>query len=411
MTGLTRRRLVAQSLGLTSAAMLAPALGRTAAAQQLPVDPNVVPFYGTNQAGIVTPAQDRLAFGAFDLKTTRVDDLRDLLRVWTDACAAMTQGQPVPGITESPLAPPVDTGEAAGLGPSHLTITVGFGPSLFNDQLGLTAKRPAALVDLPPFPNDHLVDAQSGGDIGVQACADDPQVAFHAVRDLARLGRGLATLRWMQLGFGRTSTTSRRQNTPRNLMGFKDGTNNLKLEDADLLNAHLWVGDETDQPWMRGGSYLVTRRIRMRIESWDRTSLDEQERVFGRRKTTGAPFTGQREFDTVDLAVVDADGSPRIPVAAHVRLAAPGSNADVRILRRGYSFTDGIDALTGELDAGLFFICFQKDPRSGFIPVQRKLSQTDALNEYIRHDGSAVFACPPGALTGGTLGSGLFDQA
>ena len=246
------------------------------------------------------------------------DDLRDLLRLWTDASAAMTQGQPVPGITESPMAPPIDTGEAAGLGPANLTITVGFGPSLFDDRLRLASRRPAALVDLPLFANDHLVDAQSGGDIGVQACADDPQVAFHAVRNLARLGRGLVSLRWMQLGFGRTAATSRRQVTPRNLMGFKDGTNNLKLEDTDLLNAHVWVGDGTDQPWMRGGSYLVTRRIRMRVESWDRTSLDEQERVFGRRKTSGAPFTGQREFDVVDLDVLDANGLPRIPVDAHV---------------------------------------------------------------------------------------------
>src|SRR5262249_34674949 len=143
--------------------------------------------------------------------------------------------------------------------------------------------------------------------------------------------------------------------------------------------------------------------------SWDRTSLDEQERVFGRRKTTGAPFSGQREFDTVDLDAAAADGTPRIPADAHIRLAAPATNADARILRRGYSFTDGIDPLTGELDAGLFFICFQRDPRTGFIPVQRRLSQSDALNEYIRHVGSALFACPAGAPPGGTLGHGVFD--
>ena len=62
-------------------------------------------------------------------------------------------------------------------------------------------------------------------------------------------------------------------------MGFKDGTNNLKLEDTSVLDANMWVGDDTDQPWMRDGTYMVIRRIRMRIESWDRTSLDEQEQV------------------------------------------------------------------------------------------------------------------------------------
>ncbi len=366
------------------------------------------PFYSDHQAGIATPAQDRLVFGAFDVKTAQPGDVRDLLRRWTGAAAAMTQGQPVPGITDSPLAPPVDTGEAAGLGASNLTVTFGFGPSLFDTRFGLSDRRPSALADLPSFPNDHLVSAQSGGDLAVQACADDPQVAFHAVRNLARLGRGLVTVRWLQLGFGRTSTTSKSQATPRNLMGFKDGTNNLKLEDTGVLDANVWVGDDTDQDWMRGGSYMVIRRIRMRIESWDRTSLDEQEHTFGRRKTTGAPLNAQREFDAVDLNAADQNGAPLIPVHAHIRLASPDTNAGVRLLRRGYSFTDGIDPLTGELDAGLFFICFQRDPRAGFVAVQSQLAQSDALNEYIRHTGSGVYACPPGVSDTDYIGSSLF---
>jgi deferrochelatase/peroxidase EfeB len=405
-------------LGVASAAMFATTPPTVQAASDPSIEPRqtvddaIVDFYGEHQAGIATPAQDRLVFAAFDFKGADEDTLRELLRLWTEAMYTMTQGQPVPSQTGAALnaqAPPIDTGEAAGLGPSRLTMTLGFGPSLFDDRLGLAARRPDALVEIPPFPGDRLLPPLCGGDLGVQACADDPQVAFHAVRNLARISRGVATIRWLQLGFGRTSTTSVSQATPRNLMGFKDGTNNLRREDTAGFSSHVWLGGDTDQGWMRGGSYLVTRRIRMRIESWDRASLREQEQIIGRRKTTGAPLNGQREFDAADLSATGADGAPAIPLKAHVRLAAQSPSAAF-LLRRGYSFTDGIDATTGELDAGLFFISYQRDPRTGFIAFQQKLSTDDALNEYIRHTGSAIFACPGGIQPGDIIGGGLFSD-
>ncbi|HEY7048062.1 MAG TPA: iron uptake transporter deferrochelatase/peroxidase subunit [Jatrophihabitantaceae bacterium] len=362
-----------------------------------------VEFYGAHQAGIDTPAQDRLAFAAFDVTSPDVQALKAMLGSWAAAAAQMTSGQPIGPVETAPQAPPIDTGEALGLEPSQLTITVGFGPSLFDDRYGLAKRRPAALADLPAFPNDVLDPNRSGGDIGVQACSNDPQVAFHVIRNFARMARGTAVMRWSQLGFGRTSTTSKSQATPRNLMGFKDGTNNIKAEDSGDLNSFVWVGDETDQPWMRGGSYLVARRIRMLIESWDADYLADQERVFGRSKETGAPLTGTKEFDKVNLA------SQAIPADAHIRLAAPATNGGQKILRRGYSFTDGIDPQTGQLDAGLFFIAYQKDPRRQFVPVQSRLAADDALNEYIKHTGSALFAVPPGVLAAGDwFGKALF---
>ena len=355
-----------------------------------------VPFYGDRQAGIATPAQDRLHFAAFDVVTESKSELRGLLRAWTEAGARMSRGEPV-GETGRRLAPPVDTGEAAGLSAARLTVTFGFGPTLF-DRFGLERSRPAALVDLPLFAGDDLDPERSGGDIAVQACADDPQVAFHAVRNLARIGRGAVVMRWSQLGFGRTSSTSREQETPRNLMGFKDGTNNIKLEDGRALTDHVWVPANAEPSWLRGGTFMVTRRIRMLIEVWDRASLDDQERTIGRRKESGAPFGRTDEFDPVALA--------RTPVDAHIRLAAPAENGNRRILRRGYSFTDGMDAELGQLDAGLFFISYQDDP-AAFVELQRRLASSDALNEYIKHTGSAVFACPPGAQPGGYVGETL----
>jgi deferrochelatase/peroxidase EfeB len=218
----------------------------------------------------------------------------------------------------------------------------------------------------------------------------------HAVRNLARIGFGKVTVRYSQLGFGRTSSTSVTQATPRNMMGFKDGTRNLKAEDgADQLAQHLWADAGDGADWMAGGSYLVTRRIRMMIETWDRTSLAEQEAILGRTKGSGAPLGKTGEFEPLDFAAKGADGEPVIPEVAHVRLAHPDFNGGARLLRRGYNFVDGSDGL-GRLDAGLFFMAYQRDPHRQFVPVQTRLARHDVLNEYIRHVSSGVFACPGG---------------
>lgn len=361
------------------------------------------PFYGEHQAGIVTPAQDRLHFVSFDVITDKKAELNELLQEWTAAAARLTQGREaeaygaVGGARE---AAPDDTGEALGLPASGLTLTVGFGASLFDKRFGLADRRPAALADLPKFPGEALIPEISGGDICVQACAHDPQVAVHAIRNLARIGFGKVSVRWTQLGFGRTSSTSRAQVTPRNLLGFKDGTNNMKLEDAQLVRDQLWAGAQDGAAWMTGGSYLVTRKIRMMIETWDRTSLVEQEDIFGRDKGEGAPVGGKKEFDPVDLPAMKAD--------AHVRLAHPSTNGEAHLLRRGYNYVDGSDGL-GRLDAGLFFIAYQRDPRKQFVPVQMNLARNDALNEYIKHVSSGVFACPPGVVDAGDYwGRALF---
>ena len=371
-----------------------------------PSGQETVPFYGAHQAGIITPAQDRLAFGSLNVVPgTSASDLRDMLAEWTAAAARMTAGQLV-GEDSQAYAPPVDTGEAAGSPVSHLTVTVGYGPSLFDSRFGLAARKPAALANLPPLPNENLDPSYTGGDLCIQACSDDPLVAFHAVRNLARIGMGVVAHNWMELGFGRTSTTSVAQATPRNLLGFKDGTRNIKAEQTGLLDKYVWAGSESDQLWMRGGSYLVARKIRIFVENWDRDYLKDQENTIGRSKVSGAPLTGGTEFSTPSFTAAGADGLPAIPAHAHIRLASFEHNDGIRILRRGYSFTDGIDPQAGTLLGGLFFIAFMKNP-SQFIQLQNSLA-SDALNEYIQHTGSAVFACPPGLRQGQHWGDTLF---
>lgn len=414
---LSRRRFLALAGAGTAGAVALPLTGCGGDSEAAPVD-DVVAFHGAHQAGIVTPAQDRLHFAAFDVTTDSRDDLVELLRAWTAAAANMTQGRDVGefGAMDGPyLAPPEDTGEAYGLRPARLTLTFGFGPGLFtddagNDRFGLAARRPTALRILPHFPGDNLDPNRSGGDLCVQACSDDPQVAVHAIRNLARIGFGTVTVRWSQLGFGRTSSTSDTQATPRNLFGFKDGTSNVKAEHDDLLDQFVWVGPDDDRTagWLAGGSYLVARRINMHIETWDRTSLQEQEAVIGRDKKQGAPLSGGDEFATPDFAMSGAEDAPIIPVGSHVRVAHPDQNDGSHILRRGYNFTDGSNGL-GNLDAGLFFIAYTREPDKHFIPLQTNLARNDTLNEYIQHTGSALFAIPPGVSDGGYIGQSLFE--
>ena len=380
-----------------------------------PVD-RAYPFYGDHQAGIVTPAQDRLHFAAFDVITTDRDELISLLRDWTAAAARMTQGRDAGelGATSGSYdAPPDDTGEAIGLPPSGLTLTFGFGPGLFRqdgkDRFGLADRQPKALRRLPHFPADKLDPARSDGDLCVQACADDPQVAVHAIRNLARIAFGRASVRWSQLGFGRTSSTSTAQATPRNLFGFKDGTANLKAEEPATVDEHVWVptGADPAADWLAGGSYLVARRINMTIETWDRQSLREQEAVIGRSKAEGAPLSGGSEFSEPDFALLGRGDLPLIAKNSHVALVHPDANDGARMLRRGYNFVDGSTGL-GRLDAGLFFLAYVVDPRTHFIPIQTKIGVGDALSEYLQHTGSALFAVPPGVKLGEYVGQSLF---
>ncbi|KVX20661.1 peroxidase [Burkholderia ubonensis] len=407
----------AVAAGLAAASMPA-AHAAGAPPPDAPAYDDVEPFYGKHQGGITTPQQRHAYFAALDLTTTKRADVIALLKTWTDAAARMTRGQ-----TAQPLvtsggddAAPVDGGDALGLGPARLTITFGFGPGMFalagKDRYGLAKHRPAALVDLPRFNGDQLLPEKTGGDLFIQACADDAQVAFHAVRQLVRLGASAAQMRWGQAGF----TSGKPGETPRNLMGFKDGTMNPSMSDPAAMNEFVWAGSE-GPAWMNGGTYTVVRRIRITLEHWDNTELGFQEQVVGRHKYSGAPLGRQHEFEPLDLDAADKDGNPVIPDNSHARLASPQLNNGAQILRRAYSYNDSTNFYIErwppwrqqtEYDAGLMFVAHQRDPRRGFIPINEKLAKLDIMNQFTTHVGSAIFACPPGAQPGSFIGAALF---
>jgi deferrochelatase/peroxidase EfeB len=410
-----RRRFL--KAGVAASAALGASNVAQAALTRAPADPQraVEPFFGEHQAGIVTPQQSHTYVAALDLVTDKRDDVIALLREWTDAAARMTRGEtakPLPA--DDKVAP--DSADVLGLGTSGLTITFGFGPGLFTrdgkDRYGLGQRRPAALVDLPRFNGDQLIPQKTGGDLMIQACANDAQVAFHAVRQLARMGYGAVQMRWGQAGF----LAGARGETPRNLMGFKDGTNNPPTADASKMKEFVWAS-AADAPWMQGGTYTVVRKVRITLEHWDQMERGFQEQVFGREKYSGAPLGKKKEFDPVDLDSLDHDGNPLIPENSHVRLSNQASNKGAQILRRSYSYNDGTDFYIErwppwrqetEYNAGLIFIAHQSDPRSGFIPINEKLAKFDLMNQFTTHVGSAVFACPPGVRQGSFIGAGLF---
>jgi deferrochelatase/peroxidase EfeB len=409
--GVAGAGLVAAGGGLAGHALVGTSAGTQNATE---------PFYGPHQSGVTTDTQRQVVLASFDLTTDDKNDLVTLLKDWTALGAALAGGESVtvpiydpPGASgEDAYADATggsttdDSLEAYQLGANRLTLTVGFGRTMFvtadgRDRFGISGQLPGALIKLPHFSGDELTAADSDGDLFLQACADDPQVAFHAVRSIARIAPDVATLRWTQLGFSPDNTGG----TPRNLMGFKDGTMNSNVHPPANLDAAVWAAPD-GPAWMRDGSYLVYRRIRIELEHWDRLAPNLQEQVIGRQKLNGAPLGASGEFSALDLNATNPDGSYVIPETAHVRLAAPQANGGAVILRRAFSYNNGTTLFTErwppwrqalEYDAGLLFLAYQQDPRTAFVPIFTRLAEADALNQFTTHTASAVFAVPPGA--------------
>jgi deferrochelatase/peroxidase EfeB len=388
------------------------------------------PFYGRHQGGIVTDTQQHTVIAAFDLNTDKRDHVIEVLRRWSELAAQLTQGQsatiPIYEPTDvvsayanttakSTTSDSLDTWQT---GPNRLTVTIGFGRTLFLhndvDRFGLRSRLPEQLVELPHFPGDQLSADQSDGDLLVHACGDDLQVVFHAVRSIARISPDVAVLRWTQVGYSPSNAAG----TPRNLMGFKDGTLNSNAHPPADLDKTLWAASD-GQDWMRDGSYLVYRRIRITLEHWDRLPVAAQEKVVGRQKVSGAPLGGSDEFEALNLQARDKAGALHIPETSHVRLAAPETNNGAVIIRRAFSYNNGTTSFTErwppwrqalEYDAGLLFLGYQRDPRTAFVPINSKLSINDALTQFTTHTASAVFALPSGASgPGHWVGEQLFD--
>ncbi|MGQ4332701.1 iron uptake transporter deferrochelatase/peroxidase subunit [Streptomyces hayashii] len=403
--GVTRRKLLgtAGATGLVLGAAGAAAGYAAAPAQAAPlssIGSAQAMFHVKHQPGITQGLQARGHLVAFDLTPgAGRKEAAALLRRWSETARRLMAGE---------AAAHGDTDVARDAGPSSLTITFGFGNSFFA-RTGLEKQRPVALDPLPDFSSDHLDKARSNGDLWVQIGADDALVAFHALRAIQKDAGSAAKVRWQMNGFNRTPGATAHPMTARNLMGQMDGTRNPKTTDSDFDERIFVPASGTKDPaWMANGSYAVVRRIRMLLDDWEKLSLTAQEQVIGRRKADGAALSGGTETTEMDLEKTDANGDLVVPINAHARISRPDQNGGAAILRRPFSYHDGIDP-DGTPDAGLLFVCWQADPLRGFVTVQRKLDRGDALSQYIRHESSGLFAVPGGAAEGEYVGQRLLE--
>jgi dye decolorizing peroxidase len=288
---------------------------------------------------------------------------------------------------------------STGSTPAGLQITIGVGERVIR---AAGATLPGPMAPIPPFPGEDLDAAASGGDLAISVCGDDPLLTSSAARALGTLLAAWFRPRWTRSGFLPAATEP--GSTPRNLMGQLDGTDNPAGARQDLA---VWVAPGADVAWMADGTYLVCRRIRMKLAAWDGLTTAAKQRVIGRELVSGAPLSGGTEHSTPSFTALDAAGTPVIPADAHIRLSHPAHNAGATMMRRGYSYDDGY-LPDGQPRAGLFFQAFQTDPRATFVPIQRRLASTDALSAFTVHETSALFAVLPGASQGGFVGETLF---
>jgi dye decolorizing peroxidase len=402
--GISRRRLLGTAgatglvLGTAGAAVGYAAAPSEAAAPLTSLGADRAMFHGKHQPGITDGLQARGHVVAFDLTAgAGRKEAAALLRRWSETARRLMAGEPS---THD------DTDVARDAGPSSLTITFGFGHSFFA-RTGLEEQRPVALDPLPEFSSDHLDKNRSNGDLWVQIGANDALVAFHALRAIQKDAGRAAKVRWQMNGFNRSPGATSHPMTARNLMGQIDGTRNPKPSEADF-DQRIFVPEKGEPAWMANGSYAVVRRIRMLLDDWENLSVRAQEDVIGRRKSDGAALSGGTETTAMDLEKTDAKGNLVVPINAHARITRPDQNGGAAMLRRPFSFHDGIDT-DGVPDAGLLFICWQADPLRGFVPVQRKLDRGDALSQFIRHESSGLFAVPGGAAEGEYVGQRLLE--
>ncbi|MGC5034507.1 iron uptake transporter deferrochelatase/peroxidase subunit [Streptomyces sp. DT190] len=402
--GISRRRLLGTAgatglvLGTAGTAAGYAAAPSEAAAPLTSLGTDRAMFHGKHQPGITDGLQARGHLVAFDLAAgAGRKEAAALLRRWSETARRLMAGEP---------SADGDTGVARDAGPSSLTLTFGFGHSFFA-RTGLEKQRPVALDPLPEFSSDRLDKNRSNGDLWVQIGANDALVAFHALRAVQKDAGRAARVRWQMNGFNRSPGATAHPMTARNLMGQIDGTRNPKPDEPDF-DQRIFVPERGEPAWMAHGSYAVVRRIRMLLDDWEKLSVKAQEDVIGRRKSDGAALSGGTETTAMDLEKTDARGDLVVPINAHARITRPDQNGGAAMLRRPFSFHDGIDP-DGVPDAGLLFICWQADPLRGFVPVQRKLDRGDALSPFIRHESSGLFAVPGGAAQGEYVGQALLE--
>ncbi|WP_353241936.1 iron uptake transporter deferrochelatase/peroxidase subunit [Providencia sp.] len=391
--GLSRRSAL-KALAIGSAIFAAPALKakEQIANCQLNYD-KAINYLGQHQAGVLTPEQKNASFIAFNITTTKLDELQTIFSLLSQRIAYLTQPQQTPSTANDKM-PPAESGIlGTHLQPDSLTITVALGNSLFDSRFGLGKIKPKQLVEMTSFPNDRLEAKWCGGDIMLQICANSQESVIYALRDILRHISPYSFPLWKIDGFLPARDIDNRS-TPINLFGFKDGTGNASADNAALMNELIWVSGAKEPAWCDGGTYQAVRLIRFNLEFWDRTPLEDQENDFGRHKVTGAPMGMKQELD--DPAFDKDPHGDRVLFDSHMRRAEPRNpeRHTAKLRRRSYSYSLGLTDV-GALDMGLIFVSYQSNLKTGFIDTQKRLNG-EPLERYIKPFGGGYYFVLPG---------------
>jgi deferrochelatase/peroxidase EfeB len=356
---------------------------------------SAIPFHGYHQAGIATPPQPIGTFVSFDVSAADRRELTDLFRTLTARARSLTAGGPLP--KAPPGAAPPDNGivgpEAV---PDDLTITVALGATLFDGAYGLGARKPAQLVTMRAFRHDDLDPALSHGDLLVQVCAGHRDTTVHALLDILAHTDGAMRPR-CRIHCQRNPP--RPTGIPRDWFGFKDGIANPDTTNTAQMNQAVWVQQHTAEPaWAAGGTYQVVRIVHFNLEKWQGVPVAQQERIFGRRKVSGAPMyaVSDTASDLLDPIYTNDPQGLITPLDSHVRLAnpqTPQTASTSAILRRSYDYDRSPD-VHGGLDMGHAFCCFQRELNT-YIAMQSRL-EGEALVPYISPRGGGYFFALPG---------------
>lgn len=393
MSAMGRRDFLKASAGVGAAFSACPFASQQARAEDHPVaNPGTdgvpdVPPTGEHQPGIVDEIVPEMELLSVSIQPG--GDLRHVLWTVSDLARSLATGRRV---QQRGVSRPADDNGTLGspTAVDGVRMTVGFGASLFDDRFDLKNKKPKHLSAMSAFPDDTLEPDWCHGDISIQIGANHEDAVLHAVRLLLQRLRGHIVVNWRIRGY---VNPPRPSGTPRNHLGFMDGTVQPQIHDPATAKRLLWAGD--DEPaWCKGGTYQVIRVIRMLVEFWDRITISEQENIFGRDRLTGAPLSGGDEHSDPDYHN-DPTGAV-IPLNSHIRLANPRTPevADSMILRRGFNYNLGV-ADNGTLDMGIIFTCYQQDIERQFATMQRRL-EGEPLADYIIPFGGGYFFVPGG---------------